>query len=67
MTQEEFYRINRLNRDIQIYEDIVKSKDQVISIGSFSEGERQALYKFMERRCAMLRTNFAALQVKIST
>lgn len=67
MTQEELNRINQLNRDIRRYEDIVKSKETVISIGSFSEDERQVLYKFMEQRCAMLRANFAALQVKIST
>lgn len=65
MTQEELNRINRLNRDIRRYEDIVTSKDTVISIGSFSEDERQALYKFMEQRCAMLRANFAALKVKV--
>lgn len=64
MTQEELNRINRLNRDIRRYEDIVTSKDTVISIGSFSEDERQVLYKFMEQRCAMLRANFAALKVK---
>lgn len=64
MTQEELKRINQLNRDIRNYEDIVKSQDRVISIGSFSEEERQALYTFMEQRCAMLRANFAALKVE---
>lgn len=64
MTQEELKRINRLNRDIRDYEDIVKSKDTVISIGCFSEDERQALYTFMEQRCAILRANFAALRVE---
>ena len=63
MTQEELKRINQMNRDIRKYEDIVTSKDQVISIGSFSENERQALYNFMEQRCAILRANFAALQL----
>lgn len=67
MTKEELKRINQMNRDIRDYEDIVKSKDVVISIGSFSTEERQALYQFMEQRCAMLRANFAALKVTIST
>ena len=66
MTQEELNRINQLHRDMRRYEDIVKSDDRVISIGSFSEDERQALYKFMEQRCAILRANFAALKVEIS-
>ena len=65
MTQEELNRINRLNRDIRKYEDIVTTKDQVIGIGSLSEDERQVLYTFMEQRCKALKADFAALKVKV--
>lgn len=64
MTQEELYRINKLHRDIQIYEAI-KTEDTLINVGSLSEDERQVLYTFMEQRCEALKATFAALKVKV--
>lgn len=63
MTQEELFQINTLHRDIQIYE-AVKKEDTLINVGSFSENERQVLYKFMEQRCEALKADFAALRVE---
>lgn len=64
MTQEELYRINKLHRDIQIYEAI-KTEDTLINVGGLSEDERQVLYTFMEQRCEALKETFAALKVKV--
>ena len=63
MTQEELCRLNRLHRDIQIYEDI-ESEDRLINVGSMSEEERRVLFAFMEQRCEALKADFAALRVE---
>lgn len=64
MTYEELSRINILHRDMRIYENVVKSEDRLIDVSGLSEDERQALYKFMEQRCEVLKADFAALRVE---
>lgn len=64
MTQEELNRINRLDRNIQRYESVIKSRENVIDVGSLSEDERETLYSFMQKRYEKLKSDFEALRVE---
>lgn len=69
MTLEELRRLNSLHKNIQIYEDAIKSRGNanIINVGSLSENEMETLYSFMQKRYEKLKSDFAALRVTSET
>lgn len=67
MTYEDLNRINRIYKDIQIYQCAIYSveyNEKSVQVGGLSETEREALFQFLKQRYEVVKADFAALRVE---
>lgn len=67
MTYEDLDRINRIYKDIQIYQIAIHSaqyNEKSVQVGGLSETERKALFQFLKQRYEVVKAEFVALRVE---
>lgn len=67
MTYEDLNRINRIYKDIQIYQCAIYSaeyNEKSIQVGGLSEAERKALLQFLKQRYEVVKSAFATVKVE---